>query len=78
MRPALLIRLASTSGGRPPSAGSFCALYVTAAPLGVFHDAQRPAGYPIFLRLVHLFSESLSFTILVQHALGVATGLRRR
>jgi hypothetical protein len=49
--------------------------YVTAALLGVFHDVQKPAGYPIFLRAVHLLSHSLSFTILVQHLLGIATGL---
>jgi Dolichyl-phosphate-mannose-protein mannosyltransferase len=49
--------------------------YVTAATLGVFHDLQKPAGYPIFLRVVHLLSDSLSFTILVQHLLGLATGV---
>lgn len=49
--------------------------YVTAAIVGVFHDVQKPAGYPIFLRAVHLFSDSLTFTILVQHVLGIATGL---
>jgi hypothetical protein len=49
--------------------------YVTAAVLGVFHDVQKPAGYPIFLRTVHLFSDSLTFTILIQHVLGIATGL---
>jgi len=49
--------------------------YLTAAASGVFRDVQKPAGYPIFLRLVHYFSDSLSFTIFVQHALGVATGL---
>ncbi len=49
--------------------------YVSAAALGVFRDVQKPAGYPIFLGLVHFFSDSLSFTIFVQHALGVATGL---
>ena len=49
--------------------------YVTAATLNIFRDAQHPAGYPFFLRLVHHLSDRLSFTILVQHALGVATGL---
>jgi len=49
--------------------------YVTAAMLGVFHDVQKPAGYPIFLSLLHALSDSLSFTILIQHALGVATGV---
>lgn len=49
--------------------------YVSAAALGVFRDAQKPAGYPIFLGLAHLFSSSLTFTIFLQHALGIATGL---
>ncbi|MGD0454889.1 MAG: glycosyltransferase family 39 protein [Solirubrobacteraceae bacterium] len=49
--------------------------YVAAAALGLFHDVQKPAGYPIFLALLHLVSDRLTFTILVQHALGVATGL---
>lgn len=49
--------------------------YVTAALVGVFHDVQKPAGYPIFLRALHLLSHSLTFTILVQHLLGLATGL---
>ena len=49
--------------------------YVLAAALGVFRDVQHPAGYPLFLRLVHYLSDRLSFTILVQHATGVATGL---
>ncbi|HYM55069.1 MAG TPA: glycosyltransferase family 39 protein [Solirubrobacteraceae bacterium] len=49
--------------------------YALAAVLNIFRDAQRPAGYPFFLRLVHHFSDNLSFTIAVQHAAGVATGL---
>ncbi len=49
--------------------------YVTAAAVGAFHDLQKPAGYPILLRAAHLFGDSLTFTILVQHVLGVATGM---
>ncbi len=49
--------------------------YALAAALNIFRDAQRPAGYPFFLRLVHHLSDSMSFTIAVQHAMGVATGL---
>jgi len=49
--------------------------YVDAAAHGVFSDPQKPAGYPIFLATLHLLSSSLSFAILVQHALGIATGL---
>jgi hypothetical protein len=49
--------------------------YLTAALVGVFHDVEKPAGYPIFLRLAHAFGHSLTFTILVQHVLGIATGV---
>jgi len=49
--------------------------YLLAARDNIFRDAQRPAGYPFFLRLVHHLSDSLLFTIGVQHALGIATGL---
>jgi hypothetical protein len=49
--------------------------YALAATLNIFRDAQRPAGYPFFLRLVHHLSDSMPFTVAVQHALGVATGL---
>jgi hypothetical protein len=49
--------------------------YADAAATGVFTDLQKPAGYPIFLRAVHLFGDRLSFTIAVQHALGIAAGL---
>ena len=49
--------------------------YSLAAALNIFRDAQRPAGYPFFLRLVHHLSDRVSFTIAVQHLLGMATGL---
>ena len=49
--------------------------YALAAALNIFRDPQRPAGYPLFLRLVHHLSESLPFTIVVQHAMGIAIGL---
>ena len=49
--------------------------YVLAAAEGVFRDVQKPAGYPIFLNLAHSLSDSLSFTIVVQHALGVASAV---
>ena len=49
--------------------------YSLAAVLNIFRDAQRPAGYPFFLRLVHHLSDRVSFTIAVQHLLGMATGL---
>jgi Dolichyl-phosphate-mannose-protein mannosyltransferase len=49
--------------------------YALAAALNIFRDAQRPAGYPLFLRFVHHLSDNLSFVIAVQHAMGIATGL---
>ncbi|MGD1056243.1 MAG: glycosyltransferase family 39 protein [Solirubrobacteraceae bacterium] len=54
-----------------PDAG----LYLLAADFDIFLEAQRPAGYPFFLRLVHHLSSNLLFTIGVQHVLGIATGL---
>ncbi len=49
--------------------------YLLAAAKGIFDDPQRPAGYPLFLHLVHHLSNYLPFTIGVQHATGVASGL---
>jgi len=49
--------------------------YVHAAVTGVFSDLQKPAGYPIFLRVVHLFDDRLSSTIAVQHTLGLAAAV---
>lgn len=49
--------------------------YLTAARSGVFVDAQKPAGYPLFLAALHGLAPSLVFAIVVQHALGIATGL---
>ena len=49
--------------------------YITAAAHGVFVDVQKPAGYPIFLAVVHALSDRLTFTIALQHLLGLGTGL---
>jgi hypothetical protein len=49
--------------------------YLYSAKFGIFENPQHPAGYPLFLRLVHHLSSDLSFTIAVQHATGVASGL---
>jgi hypothetical protein len=56
--------------GFPDSLG-----YTEAAALGIFRNTQHPAGYPLFLGLLHKLSDDLPFTITVQHAMGVATGL---
>jgi hypothetical protein len=49
--------------------------YALAAAFNIFRDPQRPAGYALFLRLVHHLSDEVSVTIAVQHTLGIATGL---
>jgi dolichyl-phosphate-mannose-protein mannosyltransferase len=49
--------------------------YLLSAARDLFLDPQRPAGYPLFLRLVHEFSDKLTVTIAVQHALGLASGV---
>jgi 4-amino-4-deoxy-L-arabinose transferase-like glycosyltransferase len=49
--------------------------YLFSAQGTLFADLLRPAGYPLFLRLPHLVSSDLSFTVLVQHALGVGTAV---
>jgi Dolichyl-phosphate-mannose-protein mannosyltransferase len=49
--------------------------YAFAAARDIFNSTQHPAGYPLFLNLIHRVSSSLSFVIAVQHATGVATGL---
>lgn len=49
--------------------------YVTMADGGLFGDPVRPTGYPLFMLVLHAISDQLSFTIGVQHVLGVATGL---
>jgi len=49
--------------------------YVQAADTVLFGDTLRPAGYPVFLRLVHVFDTDLSGTIVAQHGLGMATAV---
>jgi hypothetical protein len=44
-------------------------------PDSVFFDRLRPAGYPLFLRLLHVVSHDLTFAIVVQHVLGLATAV---
>jgi hypothetical protein len=49
--------------------------YVTMASGELFSDPARTAGYSMFLSVPHAISDSLEFTIAVQHLLGIATGL---
>jgi hypothetical protein len=56
-------------------------LYVSSAEKALFGRPgyapiyQKPVGYSVFLRIIHVFSNDLSVTILVQHTLGIATGV---
>ena len=47
--------------------------YVGAASERLFADAVRPAGYSFFLRILHAVSSDLTFTIVVQHLLGIVS-----
>lgn len=45
------------------------------SPTGLFDDYWMPAGYPVFLAILHWISRNLIFTIAVQHLVGLAGGL---
>lgn len=62
--PAMLSDQAHDGGG-----------YIGAARRGLSWADQEPSGYPLFLRVPHAISRELAFTISVQHALGLATGV---
>lgn len=47
--------------------------YIQAAHAGLFSDPVDPAGYPLFLRIVHAFTAHLAAVTVLQHAMGVAT-----
>ena len=49
--------------------------YVAMANGGLFGDPVRPSGYPMFMIALHAISDDLTFTIAVQHLLGIATAL---
>jgi hypothetical protein len=49
--------------------------FVRLYPTGLFSDFWMPAGYPVFLKAVHLVSNDMGFTIAVQHLLGVVTAV---
>jgi uncharacterized membrane protein (UPF0136 family) len=50
-------------------------VYLLMATDGLFIDAVRPAGYSMFLRGVHGVWADVDLLIVVQHLLGLATGL---
>ena len=53
----------------------YARIVVGGGHLRMFSDYWTPAGYPMFLRAVCDIWAALPFTIGIQHALGVATGL---
>lgn len=70
-----LLRLWLTWRWRPAFLGfSDSHAYLYNASEGLFEDTLRPVGYPLFLRVVRQVSGDLTSTILLQHALGMASG----
>lgn len=51
------------------------ASYIDAAHYALGGASLEPEGYPLFLRVLHAVSHSLTFAIVVQHAIGLATGV---
>jgi hypothetical protein len=49
--------------------------YVNAGQREFFIPPMWPAGYPIFLHVAHALSAQLSFTIAIQHLLGMASAV---
>ena len=69
-----IVRLAFMLGYEPaflgiPDSGS----YITSAHQGLFSDLYHPAGYPLFVRVVHWIYPHVGLLSLVQHLLGLAT-----
>jgi hypothetical protein len=50
-------------------------IYIEDARTGIFNNPLRVGGYSEFLRLMHGIRPHLSFAILMQHMLGLASGL---
>ncbi len=71
LRLALILSFTPAYLGYPDTWG-----YVKAARGPLFMDDWfRPAGYPAFLTALHAVWSSLTFAIVVQHLLGIATAL---
>jgi 4-amino-4-deoxy-L-arabinose transferase-like glycosyltransferase len=72
----LALRLYMRTQWRPALIGfPDSSIYIEDAITGIFNDPLRVGGYSEFLRLMHGIHPSLSFAILVQHLLGLASGL---
>jgi hypothetical protein len=69
-----LLRLLLTIGWRPALMGwPDAASYIGVSQGDLFGNELRPAGYPIFLKLLHGLSPSLLLVVTVQHLLGLAS-----
>ena len=72
---AALLRLWMMASHRPGFVGfGDTWAYVAAADGNLFFDRLRGSGYPLFLQGAHALSTELSFTVLLQHGLGVFSG----
>jgi len=49
--------------------------YLTTSEEHLFRDPFRPAGYPLFLRILRYTYSDLTFVVVVQHLLGLLTGV---
>jgi Dolichyl-phosphate-mannose-protein mannosyltransferase len=69
----LALRVWFVAAWHPAFVGFWDAGSYIATAQGISGSPVRPLGYPIFLRGLHAFSADLNFTIVVQHALGLAS-----
>jgi Dolichyl-phosphate-mannose-protein mannosyltransferase len=72
------LRLWLTLSQRPALIGytdTYDYLFTASGMRPLFEDGLRPAGYPLFLRIANWVNGNLSFTILLQHGLGLASAL---
>lgn len=69
-----LLRLLIVLGWQPALFGwPDAASYIDVSQSELFGNELRPAGYPIFLRLLHGLAPSLTFVMVLQHLMGLAT-----
>ncbi len=71
-----LLRLALVLGWQPALMGwPDAASYIDVSHAQLFANELRPAGYPIFLRLLYGVAPSLVLVVVVQHLLGLGAAL---
>jgi hypothetical protein len=73
---AIVLRLALWAVYRPAVMNfADTGVYLAMADGEMFIDPVRPAGYSMFLAGIHALSSELALTIVLQHVLGILTGL---